>query len=221
MLTRLFIYLSFFIGCAFISCQIKAQDHEYISLTIEEQHWLDEHKDIIVGVSPDWKSFHFLGQQGNSQGIGNAYLQLISKHTGLNYRVVNDEWQNNLNKIKNDEIHILASVYKTAVRISYLDFSTPYFEALDYFFIRDDLNVNSIADLEGKRLALPKGYAYKEIIKKHFPKITLIDVDTSGAAVDAVLEHRADMLFDTNGSLIYTLELEGIKPLYRLEPLVI
>ena len=211
MLIRLFIYLSFFIGCVFISCQIRAQDHEYVSLSIEEKRWLDEHKDIVVGVSPDWKLFHFLGQQGNSQGMGNAYLKLISKYTGLKYRVVNDDWQNNLNKIKNNEIHILGSVYKTALRTSYLNFSKPYFEALDYFYIRGDLKINSIADLEGNRLALPKDYAYKETIKKYFPKITIIDVDTSDAAVDAVLENRADMLFDTHGTLIYTLELEGIK----------
>ncbi|MFT7008251.1 MAG: two-component system sensor histidine kinase EvgS [Colwellia sp.] len=55
-----------------------------------------------------------------------------------------------------------------------------------------------------------KGYAHREIIKQHFPKITIIDVNTFGAAIDAVLENRADILFDTYSALIYTLELEGI-----------
>jgi two-component system sensor histidine kinase EvgS len=210
MLIRLFLYCSFFISCAFISSQIKAQDHEHVSLSNEEQRWLDNHKDIIVGVSPDWKPFHFLDRQGNSQGIANDYLQLISKYTGLKYRVISDEWQNNLDKIKKNEIYILGSVYKTEERKTYLSFSKPYFEALDYFFIRDNLRVNSLADLEGKRLAIPKGYEYREIIEKHFPKIIISDVNTFDEAIDAVLENKADILFDTNGMLIYTLELKGI-----------
>ncbi|MFT5760873.1 MAG: two-component system sensor histidine kinase EvgS, partial [Alteromonadaceae bacterium] len=207
---RLFLYLSIFISCASLSYQVEARDHETVSLSNEEQRWLADHKDIIVGGSPDWTPFNFSDQEGNSQGIANDYLQLISQSTGLKYRVITDEWQHNLEKIKDNKIHILGSVYKTKARESYLNYSKPYLESLDYFFIRDDLNVHSFADLDGKRLALRKGYAHREIIKQHFPKITIIDVNTFGAAIDAVLENRADILFDTYSALIYTLELKGI-----------
>jgi two-component system sensor histidine kinase EvgS len=210
MLFRFVLYFHLFISLAFISSQIKAQVHEYVALSSIEQRWLNENKDIIVGVSPDWKPFNFLDQQGNSQGIANDYLKLISKYTGLKYRVINDEWQNNLHKIKNNEIHILGSVYKTEKRTTYLDFSKPYFEALDYFFIRDDLNVNSLTDLEGKRLVIPKGYPYREIIKKYFSKLIIIEVNTFDDAIDAVLSNSADILFDTNGSLLTILEKKGI-----------
>jgi len=210
MLFRFVFYFNFLISLAFISGQVKAQDHEYVALSNIEQRWLAENKDIIVGVSPDWKPFNFLDQQGNSQEIANDYLQLISKYTGLKYRVISDDWQNNLHKIKNNEIHILGSVYKTEERTAYLDFSAPYFETLDYFFIRDNLTVNSITDLEGKRLALPKDYVYKDVIIKHLPKMIIIEVNTSADAINAVLDNRADILFDTNGTLVYTLEMESI-----------
>ncbi len=81
---------------------------------------------------------------------------------------------------------------------------------LDYFFIRDDLNVTTLEDLNGKRVAIPKGYAHEGLIKKHFPKIKIIPVNTFSAAIDAVLENRADMLYDTYGSLAYTIQKEGI-----------
>ena len=81
---------------------------------------------------------------------------------------------------------------------------------LDYFFIRDDLKVKSLEDLNGKRVAIPKDYAHEELIKKHFPKIKIISVDTFSAAIDAVLENHADMLYDTYGALTYTIEKEGI-----------
>jgi two-component system sensor histidine kinase EvgS len=210
MFCRFVFYFHFLISLAFTSGQIQAQENEYVALSSSEQRWLNENKDIIVGVSPDWKPFNFLDQQGNSQGIANDYLQLISKYTGLKYRVIADEWQNNLDKIKNNEIQVLGSVYETEDRKSYLNFSEPYFETLDYFFIRDDLTVNSITDLEGKRLALPKDYVYRELIIKHFPKLIIIDVNTFSAAINAVLENRADILFDTIGTLVHTLEMESI-----------
>jgi len=207
---RLYFYLLFIILCTFVSSQIKAQDNDYVHLSNQEQRWLADNKDVIVGGSLDWKPFNFTDPQGNYHGIANDYLQLISKYTGLTYRVITDEWQHNLDKIKANKIHILGSVYKTEERETYLKFSKPYFEALDYFFIRNDLQIHSLADLDGKRLAIPKGYAHREIIKLHFPKIIIIDVDTFGGAIDAVLENRADILFDTYGALIYTLEVEGI-----------
>jgi diguanylate cyclase (GGDEF)-like protein/PAS domain S-box-containing protein len=210
MFIRVFFYLSFFISCSFISCQIEAKDQGYVSLTEKEQRWLAAHEDVIVGGSPDWKPFNFIDQQGNPQGINHDHLKLVSKYTGLKYRVIADEWQHNLDKIKNNEIHILGNVFKTEEREAYLDFSTPYFESLDYFFIRDDLDVNSFADLDGKRVAIPKGFAYANTIKQHFPNIIIIDVNTFSAAIDAVLENKADMLFDTYSVLTYTLASKNI-----------
>lgn len=190
--------------------QAKAEQLEKVPLTEAEQAWLDNNPQVVVGGSPDWAPFNFADQQGNYQGIAWDYLQLVAKHTGLSYRVVIDEWQTNLERAKSDDVQILGAAYKTDEREQYLYFSNPYFEALDYFFIRQDLQVSTLDDLDGKRLAIPKGYAHRQIIQRHFPKINIIDVGTFGEAIDAVLENRADILFDTYGALIYTLDLEGI-----------
>ena len=69
MLIRFVFYFNFLISLAFISGQVKAQNHEYVALSNAEQRWLVENKEIILGVSPDWKPFNFLEQQGNSQEL--------------------------------------------------------------------------------------------------------------------------------------------------------
>jgi hypothetical protein len=115
--------------------QVVAQESTTVKLTKKEQAWLKEHPEIIVGASLDWTPFNFTDRQGNYQGIASDYLSLIAQKTGLKYRVVADNWQANLTRIKQDEIHILGAVYKNAEREAYLNFSTPYFEALDYFFV--------------------------------------------------------------------------------------
>jgi len=209
---RAFFCFSFLICCTFASTQVEAQEQEYrhVSLSIEEQRWLANHQDIIVGASTDWKPFNFVDQQGHYKGIAQEHLKLISQYTGLKYRVIADEWQQNLDKIKSNEIHILGSVFKTEERKSYLDFSNPYFESLDYFFIRENLNVSSFADLDGKRVAMFIDDAHRDTIKQYFPNIIIIDVKTFDAAIDAVLDNKADMLFDTYSALSYSLAAKNI-----------
>lgn len=181
-----------------------------LELTQKEQNWILEHPTILVGGSPDWTPFNFVALNGEYSGIANDYLNLIAKKTGLKFSVSIDQWSNNLQKIRDGRIDLLGAVYYTDERTQFLTYSSPYFEVLDYFFIRNDLIVETLDDLNGKRVAIPHGYAHLTFLKKHFPTIKIVLVDTFGDAIDAVLENRADLLYDTYGSLIYTLEKEGV-----------
>ncbi len=181
-----------------------------VTLTQAEQHWLKNHPIILVGGSPDWTPFNFADSDGHHQGISHDYLQLISQKTGLQFKIIIDQWHNNLQKIRENRIDVLPAVYYTPERSQFLLFSKPYFEALDYFFIRKDIPAKDFADLEGLRLAIPKGYAHIQLLKKHFPKIKLMLVDTFGDAIDAVLEGKAELLYDSYGPMTYTLQQQGI-----------
>ena len=181
-----------------------------LSLTEQELAWIHEHPKVSVGVTSDWTPFNFVSEEGQHDGISSDYLKLISKKTGLNFTSHIGEWSHNLQKIKDKKLDLLPAVYFTEERTQYLTFSPPYFEMLDYFFIRDDLDVEVLADLDGKRIAIPKDYAHIEVLKEHFPKIHIVTVNTFIGAIEAVLENRADILYDTYGSLTYTLKKEGI-----------
>ena len=201
------LFLTLLTSCL-LSCSLNATP--LIELTKEEQEWLASNPKILVGGSLDWTPFNFVDEQGQYSGIANDYLNLVSKYTGLKYQIITDTWENNLQRIQQGKLDVLPAVYVTEERKTYLNLSSPYFEALDYFFIHQEVSANNFEDLNGKRLAMPKGYAHREIIETHFPDIVLVDADSFGDAIDMVLERKADVLFDTYGALIYTLEIEGI-----------
>ena len=196
--------------CFFVFDALAQASQQTVELSGEEQQWLERHPSISVGGSLDWTPFNFVDDRGQYQGIAKDYLDLVSRYTGIQYTVVTDTWQNNLARMKKGELDVLPAVYKTPERETFLHFSKPYFEALDYFFVHQDVLVNSFKDLDGKRLAIPKSYAHRELIQQHFPNIIIKDTDTFGQAIDMVLEREADLLFDTYGALMYTLETEGI-----------
>jgi len=181
-----------------------------VVLTKEEKTWIKEHPIAIVGGGPDWAPFDFINSEGKYDGIAHDYLNLISKKTGLKFDIQIDKWSNNLQKIRDGKIDLLNAVYYTDERANYMSYTKPYFEMLDYFFIRDDLNASTLKDLNNKRVAIPKGYAHEDIIKKEFPKVKIITVDTFFEAIEAVLENRADALFDTYVSLSYVLKKNSI-----------
>ena len=181
-----------------------------ISLTDEEKSWIASHKVIRVGGGPDWAPFDFADKQGNYNGIAKDYFDLIEKKTGLVFKVEIHKWNDNLQRMKEHKIDLLGAAYYTQERATFMDYTEPYFEMLDYFFIRDDLHVKTLKDLNGKAVAIPRGYAHGEILKKEFPLIKILTVETFSQAIDAVLEKRADILFDTYASLSYVFKKEGI-----------
>ncbi len=181
-----------------------------IELTPAEQAWLQIHPVVLVGGSPDWAPFYFVDNNGQYSGIANDYLNLIAKKTGLKFKVSIDQWSHQLENIRDKKIDMLSMAYYTEARTLYANYSTPYFEVLDYFFIRDDLDVKTLEDLNGKRVAIPKQYALVDSLKKHFPQIHIVTVDTFYDAIDAVLENRADILFDAYAVITYILKKESI-----------
>jgi two-component system sensor histidine kinase EvgS len=183
---------------------------EKTPFTPKERLWIKNHPIIKVGAGPDWAPFDFVNSKGQYTGISNDYLQLLSQKTGLKFHCIVDKWANNLKKMKTQQIDLLHAVYYTKERDTYMHYTKPYFEMLDYFFIRDDLNVTTLKDLDTKRVAMPKGYAHAEILKKEFPKIQIVTVDTFSDAIDAVLSNKADILFDTYASISYKLKQDKI-----------
>lgn len=181
-----------------------------LQLTAQELDWLNKHPKIRVGGGPDWAPFDFVDNDGQYSGIANDYLKLIAEKTGLKFEISIDQWSNNLQKIANKQIDLLGAAYFTDERTEYVRFSKPYFEGLDYFFIRDDLKLKTLEDLNGKRVAIPKKFAHGEFLKKFFPKINIVTVATFGDAIDAVLENRADILYDNFAALTFVLKREGI-----------
>jgi two-component system sensor histidine kinase EvgS len=181
-----------------------------IEFSDEEMEWIKSHKTVKVGVGPDWAPFDFVDIDGHYSGIANDYLKLIHEKTGLEFECIVDKWSNNLQKMRAEKIDLLNAVYYTDERNTYMNFTRAYFEMLDYFFIRDDLHVNSLKDLDGKTVAIPKGYAHINILQKEFPNIKILTVDTFSESIDALLQKKADILFDTYTTLSYTLKRDGI-----------
>ena len=204
---NLFLFRKLSVG--FISFFISINLLYSLEFTQEEQNWIVGHPIIKVGAAPDMVPFDFF-ENGKYQGIASDYLSILGEKTGLKFDIQTDLWANNLKKLQNKSIDLLPALYYTEERAVYMEYTKPYFEMLDYIFIRNDIDVTSIEELNGRIVAIPEGYAQIDIVKKEFPFIKILTVPTFNDAIDAVLENRADLLFDTYASTSYILRKESI-----------
>lgn len=204
----------FFLFFLLFSVQLLASS---LNFTVQEKKWIKKHPVVAVGGSPGWAPIGFVDFNGEYRGLSKDYLDLISKKTGLKFKIIVDKWKNNLQKIKDKKIDLLHGLYFTDERAKYMDFSNPYFEMLDYFFVREDLHLKTLKDLNGKRVAIPKGYAEIEILRSNFPLIRIMEVDTFAQAVDAVVQKKADLLFDTYATINYALKKDNITTIIPFE----
>ncbi len=187
-----------------------SQPSALLALSATEKSWINKNPVISVGGLSDWAPFDFVDDKGKHAGIANDYLKLISDKTGLKFKVAVGQWSEILQNIRDKKIDLLGDAYYAKEREKFLNYSTPYFEMLDYFFIRDDLAAETLEDLNGKRVAMPKSYLLADTLRKHFPNIRLIIVDSLDDAIDAVLENRAEILYDNYAVLSHVLAKQGI-----------
>ncbi|MFK8012852.1 MAG: transporter substrate-binding domain-containing protein [Marinicellaceae bacterium] len=184
-----------------------------IGLTPEEKLWIEKNPMIQTAGLSDWKPYDFTQESYNEtqhMGVTQDILKLISEKTGLVFQMHINEWYVNLEKAKNKQLDLLPVLIYTQDRADFLDFSEPYLDSIDFFFVREDLQVSSIEDLNNYRVAIPRDYSYGEVIEEHYPGIEIIETDNNLGAIIAVLEGRADILYDSFAVLSHGLKTMGI-----------
>ncbi|MBN2650862.1 MAG: transporter substrate-binding domain-containing protein [Spirochaetales bacterium] len=99
-----------------------------INYTQEELNFLKNSPSVTVGAEKAFMPFSFYNERtGSADGLSNDLLILLSKKTGLKFKVVwIDDLANNLERIRNNEVDLLTSLSKTEERSDYLLFSKPY-----------------------------------------------------------------------------------------------
>ena len=192
-----------------------------VPLTTEEKAWVHDHPVVIYGGEKDWAPYDFLNKEGKQAGFSVDLMRLIGKYSGLRFESKVADWSDLLSDIKAQKIDLLPAVFYAKEREDYLIFTEPYQLALDYFFIHEDVKAKTLADLDGKTIAIVKGFAQIDDIRRQFPKLKIKETHDLISAIQAVIERDADLMFDTYSVMNYALRQNGIttiRPFKALPP---
>jgi two-component system sensor histidine kinase EvgS len=153
---------------------LAAHSSPGLMLTAEEQTWLDEHPVIRVASDPDYAPFQFRNDVGQSVGVANDYLEIISQRLGIRFEyTLPNSWAQALQLIQSHEADMVAVATETPERLEYMRFTEPYVDFPDVIITRSGEKVSSLEELHGRHLLTIKGFGINEFLRNNHPQIEL------------------------------------------------
>lgn len=158
-----------------------------VEYTQEERQWLALHPAIKVSNEFDWPPFDFI-VAGKPQGFGIELMDLLSERSGLRFEYVNGyTWDELVEMFFQKEIDLVHSISLTQERQEKALFSPPYYHSKNVLILRSDsVGSNDLSQLEGKIIALPKGWSSIQFFRTNYPEVHIIEVDSSRQALEYV-----------------------------------
>jgi len=176
-----------------------------LKLTAEQQRVVKNNPVLRVSNELDWPPFDFM-VSGEPYGYSIDVLSLVEEMTGLQFRYVNGHsWPVLKKMFTQGELDIIHPVLGTKESALLGDMS----EALTNISFgvltkKGAPRLTDISQINGKRVAIPRGWSIIATMREHFPNIRIIEVDGVKGMFDAVRHGRADAGIDIAAFLKYT-----------------
>ncbi|VAW87926.1 diguanylate cyclase/phosphodiesterase (GGDEF & EAL domains) with PAS/PAC sensor(s) [hydrothermal vent metagenome] len=184
----------------------------HIGLSNEEQAWLDDHPLIRIGGESDWPPFDFVDEKGMHQGLAADYLVLLGQRLGIKFEVIADNpWPLTLEMLKNRQLDAISTISRNPEREQFALFTHPYNELSMAIFTRDEYPaISSDTDLLKATVAIEQGFVNHDTLLRDYPRVPLLEVNTTLEALEAVSQGRADAYIGTLAVVTYLLEKHSI-----------
>ncbi len=183
-----------------------------VLLTKAEKAWLADKKDIRLGVDPAWPPFEYFDKTKVYAGIASDYVQILNKRLKINMApVAGLNWSQVMEKAKAGQIDVLPCVVKTPERSAFLLFTRPYLSFPMVILTRADAPyISGMMDFESEKIAIVKGYATAEILKRKFPDRKFYHANEIDEALRAVSKGKVDAFVGNLASISYATQKLGL-----------
>jgi len=205
-------YILFFLLCAAIPVFAFLPDtdddpNQKMVFTDREKEYLKKKKKITMCIDPDWMPFE-ANVDGVHKGMTADYFKLFEAAIGIPIEMVPTEsWSQSLEMGKQRTCDIFSFVMETPERKKFFDFTRPYFRTplviatqLDYHWFSD------ISEILDRKVGIVKDYAYGEILRREYPKLKLVHVNS---VVEGLYKVETGEIFgfvDTLASVAYYIQ---------------
>ncbi len=176
-----------------------------LDLSEKEKAYLDKKDSITMCIDPNWMPFEKFDKNGNYVGMSADYFKIFSQILNKEFSIIKTKkWSESIEFAKSRKCDILSLVMDTPQRAKYLNFTTPYLNTPLVIATKLDIQfINDIKDLVGKKVGIPKGYAFNEILRARYPSLEIVDVDNIDDGLNRVNEGKLYAYVGTLASVGY------------------
>ncbi len=181
-------------------------------LTQEEHDYLVTHPTLRVQAESNWPPFNFM-QYGQTKGFSNDYIRLLADVSGLEFEFISGyEWREYIEMLKQHKIDLISNITITPERKSFIVFteqstvsvadSLLSLESTDLSAGLDSVRDNNLV------LGIVKGFYQEELLKRHYPEITLLLANDIPSLIKLVSSGKADAALSTHAVISFYLNKE-------------
>lgn len=149
--------------------------------------------ELRFGVERDYGPFVFQDGDGQIKGLSIDILQALLPKAQLRL-----SWgapralAELLKQAEAGQLDLLSSLRPTPERSSYLDFSAPYVEVPAVVAVRAGQGDGQLWRLDGRRVAVGRGYAIEAFVRRHYPRVHWLAVSDDGAGLQTLMRNQVD-----------------------------
>ncbi len=158
---------------------------------------------LTVGTNATFPPFEYLGDDGTPDGFDMALIKAIGEKIGVEVEIQDMEFSTLVQSIGTKIDIAIAGMTVTPERQETVDFSEPYYDAVQYVLLPVDSEIRTYEDLEGKKIAVQLGTT-GNFIAEEIEGAELATYDKATDACNDLVNGRADcMIIDKNPAEVF------------------
>jgi len=189
-----------------------------LRLTKQEQQFIQQHPEVVIGSGKSFAPFIFQNADGTVSGYEFEIAHLISQRTGLKFRFEFGVWKAIQEKAKQRQLDGLSTGTYTPERANYYLPSTKTITLTQLIIVQkgNPLQINTVADLSGKRVAMQRGNGlFPATLKRIVKDISITEYDGMDEVLLAIATNDVDYTI-LDESIFYLAKVLGLS--YAIEP---
>ncbi|MGB5444354.1 MAG: ABC transporter substrate-binding protein, partial [Psychromonas sp.] len=156
--------------------------------TEQEKFYLSQKQKITICIDPNWMPYESFDKDGKHIGLNTEVINIFRKQLSIPIQVVpTTNWSQSLEFAQQRKCDLLSLAAKTEKRKKYLNFTTPYLIYPRVLVTKPNIPfIDNFTYLADKKIAIPKDYAQVEIIRKAYPEIIIVEVESIKTGLEKV-----------------------------------
>ena len=172
-------------------------NRKILDLSPTEISWLENQEPIVVGVATDYLPFDYY-TNGEYEGVAGKVFQRLAEITGIKYKVVSGSFDEMYEMALRGEVDVL-NMANTLDRQELFDFPKSFSKERDGIYGNDSQEpITSLYELEGKKVAVIKGFWHEELLKKNLINPKIMKTDDIMSSLALVASGKADFFIENN-----------------------
>lgn len=165
---------------------------------------------LVVGTNAEFPPFEYIGDNGEPDGFDIALIKAIGAKIGKDVEILNLEFSSLVESIGSKIDVAIAGMTVTDERKNAVDFSDPYYEAVQFVIVPEGSAIATMADLEGLTIGVQLGTTGDFIVDEDIEGATAAQYNKGVDAVNDLIAGRVDcIIIDKNPALVFADKFAG------------